>query len=92
MTTKWAVLTQIIQFVNKSPKSSLIHCTIQCNYIHVLNVVFSCSVVPESPRWLCSVGRYDEAKIILEKCARMNKKSLPENFNIFFTEKVHLAN
>uniref|UniRef100_A0A0E0ALN1 Major facilitator superfamily (MFS) profile domain-containing protein n=1 Tax=Oryza glumipatula TaxID=40148 RepID=A0A0E0ALN1_9ORYZ len=34
-------------------------------------------VTPESPRYLCSVGRTMDARVILEKIARMNNSSLP---------------
>ncbi|KAF0905928.1 hypothetical protein E2562_008953 [Oryza meyeriana var. granulata] len=34
-------------------------------------------LTPESPRYLCSVGRTMDATVILEKIARMNSSSLP---------------
>lgn len=35
-------------------------------------------IYPESPRWLYISGRHNEAKVILEKVARSNNKTLPE--------------
>ncbi|KAK3595201.1 hypothetical protein CHS0354_021517 [Potamilus streckersoni] len=34
--------------------------------------------IPESPRWLMSKGRYDEAKVILKQMATFNGKDMPE--------------
>ncbi|EEB16195.1 organic cation transporter, putative [Pediculus humanus corporis] len=36
--------------------------------------------LPESPRWLITKGRFDEALLILEKIAQTNGKKLPEAF------------
>lgn len=40
---------------------------------------FCCRIVPESPRWLISKGRYEEANKIVQKCAKVNGVTLPEN-------------
>lgn len=37
-------------------------------------------VMPESPRWLLAKGKHDEALVILENMARINKKELPPWF------------
>ena len=45
-----------------------------------LSVYFS--VAPESPRWLVSVHRDDDAKKVLERIATVNGTKLPEELNL----------
>jgi len=37
-----------------------------------LLVILTCFYIPESPRWLISVGRIDEAKEVIKRVAKIN--------------------
>ncbi|XP_008549084.1 organic cation transporter protein [Microplitis demolitor] len=37
-------------------------------------------IIPESPRWLLSKNRIDEAEVIVQHMARVNRKTVPTNF------------
>ncbi|KAK0174417.1 hypothetical protein PV327_010186 [Microctonus hyperodae] len=37
-------------------------------------------IIPESPRWLLSKNRIDEAEVIVQHMARINGKNVPKNF------------
>ena len=50
-----------------------------------------CRMVPESPRWLVTKGRFDEALKILKGGAKMNKRQLPpDNEMLEMMEKIQL--
>ena len=36
-------------------------------------------IIPESPRWLLSRGKTEQAEKIIQKCAKVNGVKLPEN-------------
>lgn len=37
-------------------------------------------IIPESPRWLLSKNRIDEAEVIVQHMAKVNGKTVPTNF------------
>lgn len=37
-------------------------------------------IIPESPRWLLSKNRIDEAEAIVQSMARINGRAIPQNF------------
>ncbi|XP_076239477.1 organic cation transporter 1 [Calliopsis andreniformis] len=37
-------------------------------------------IIPESPRWLLSKNRIDEAEVIVQRMAKINGKTVPSNF------------
>lgn len=45
-------------------------------------------VMPESPRWLLSQGKFEDALNILEVMARVNGKKLPNSFRMKLHERV----
>ena len=56
-----------------------------CVYLTILSIVLF-SFIPESPKWLISVGRYDEARQSLRKIAKINGKST-DQFDLPFKEE-----
>lgn len=65
------VLTHSVRFSVTTPPTSLMNTTM---FIIFLPLRF----IPESVRWLLVSGRRDEARQILEKVARVNKKEMPK--------------
>lgn len=45
-------------------------------------------VMPESPRWLLTQGKFEDALKILEVMARVNGNKLPNSFRIKLHERV----
>ena len=54
-------------------------------------------LVPESPRWLIAVGRTEEAKVIIQKGAEINGRTLPDSIfaviilNFIFEECIEFS-
>ena len=40
-----------------------------------------CRIMPESPRWLLSMGRKDQVVAIMQEAARANKLTLPASLD-----------
>ena len=60
------------------------------NY-YLINDIVICSYwwfVPESPRWLLSYARVDEAEVIVQNIAKWNKKDISPTFVHDFVEVV----
>ncbi|XP_042855678.1 solute carrier family 22 member 15-like isoform X2 [Penaeus japonicus] len=57
--------------------------TLVCSLLGIVFLLLPC-YVPESPRWLITQGRNDEAKVILEYMAKKNGKSkeLPSHWEV----------
>lgn len=71
-----------INLIQVGPTVSNIHdWTIYCI------VTFVSRYLPESPRWLMSQGRYDEVNKIMQNCALVNGKTLPDELLAHFKVK-----
>jgi len=80
-----ALMPMIAYFVRSWSNLQLcisVPCVLLCSYYWM---------VPESPRWLVTKGRFDEALKILKGGAKMNKKTLPsDNEMLEMMEKIKL--
>ncbi|XP_044738857.1 organic cation transporter protein-like [Chrysoperla carnea] len=52
-------------------------------YLPGLLIVFYWFLIPESIKWLISKKKYDEIRTTLSKISKINKRPLPENYEIF---------
>ena len=48
---------------------------------------FISRLVPESPRWLVSRGRFDQASEVIRRIARLNGCPIPDEEKIIFKEE-----
>ncbi|XP_045197588.2 organic cation transporter protein-like isoform X2 [Mercenaria mercenaria] len=54
----------------------MLHLVLACPTVLLFAYIW---ILPESPRWLISKGRYKDANEIIQKCARVNGVTIPEN-------------
>ena len=52
---------------------------------------FCCSIIPESPRWLYSKNKEEQAEVIVRKMAKINHAELPEKLRIEVTVSTFLG-
>ena len=57
-------------------------------FTYCIFIVLYHSIIPESPRWLITQGREEEAMEIISKIATVNGKKLPETLEFDEEEKV----
>lgn len=50
--------------------------------ICVVFVILFYSVIPESPRWLYTNNKHEQADVIVRKMAKVNKVELPEKLDV----------
>lgn len=48
----------------------------------IVSTHLHCRFLPESPRWLISQGKNDEAKKIVSDIAKKNRKKMPSHFEV----------
>ena len=46
---------------------------------------FTYFITPESPRWLVTQGRMEDAKEVLTKIAETNKSKVPDDIEVFIS-------
>ena len=59
--------TGVAYAANKSPSELAFRLPLGLQLVPPLFILIGCTMIPESPRWLCARGKHDEAAAILAK-------------------------
>ncbi|XP_034659080.1 carcinine transporter [Drosophila subobscura] len=59
--------------------------------VPIIILILMCLIIPESPRWLLSVGKVEKGLKIIRKIAKINGKTVPEDVLVAFQQCSEVA-